>query len=304
MHIDQLLYLIEISNSPSINVASEKLNISYQALSHSVKALENELHLTLLTRTNKGSILTADGEKLVSLAKLFVKGIEQLQSSHADAVTQISGTVHFLTTDVCMEYFLFDLMDYCKTIYPDIQFETEISYDQQHFFDILQQDPKAFFLSFWGAELFLPATLPESLRKICIAQTEMRCICSPLHELASNESVSLKQLKKYDYLLRNSSAKNSFRSELFRAVYSESNPFLFEKKILSGHYITVCNKVPFSPYWIPQVNNSKKLVIQTLSDLHLAMICHNDFQMTPQAKAFLEILCHKFSVPMPTALLK
>ena len=37
MNLDQLKYLIEISNSPSINAASEKLHISYQALSHSIK---------------------------------------------------------------------------------------------------------------------------------------------------------------------------------------------------------------------------------------------------------------------------
>ncbi len=45
MHMDQLKYLIEISNSPSINVASEKLHISYQALSHSVKALEKRIRV-------------------------------------------------------------------------------------------------------------------------------------------------------------------------------------------------------------------------------------------------------------------
>ena len=48
MTSEQLAYLVEISRSPSLNVASQKLNLTPQALGSSIKLLEDELHLKLL----------------------------------------------------------------------------------------------------------------------------------------------------------------------------------------------------------------------------------------------------------------
>ena len=58
MRLEQLQYLVEISNSKSISIASENLYISQPALSRAVKNLEEELGVTLLFRTVDGVRLT------------------------------------------------------------------------------------------------------------------------------------------------------------------------------------------------------------------------------------------------------
>ena len=65
MRIEQFEYLLEISQNKSMNAASKNLHISPQALSNSIKKLEDELGLTILERTSMGVSLTPDGKSLL-----------------------------------------------------------------------------------------------------------------------------------------------------------------------------------------------------------------------------------------------
>ncbi len=76
MNMDQLYYLIELSQNTSINAASLKLHITPQALSTAIKKLEEELGFSLLNRSFKGISLTDDGEWLVKEASHFLNKIE------------------------------------------------------------------------------------------------------------------------------------------------------------------------------------------------------------------------------------
>ena len=59
MRTEQLLYLLEISKNPSLHIASEKLNMTPQALSASIRKLEEEVGFAVLERTTQGVTLTS-----------------------------------------------------------------------------------------------------------------------------------------------------------------------------------------------------------------------------------------------------
>ncbi len=80
MRTEQLSYLIEISKHKSMNIASQKLHISPQALSTAMKGLEKELNLHLLERTTTGVSLTKDGERLKDIALQFFYDLSELQA--------------------------------------------------------------------------------------------------------------------------------------------------------------------------------------------------------------------------------
>lgn len=69
MHIDQLRYLVLIQRLGSINKASEQVHISQQALSTSIKKLENEVGHDLLIRHTHGVSLTKNGRLLAKFAE-------------------------------------------------------------------------------------------------------------------------------------------------------------------------------------------------------------------------------------------
>ena len=62
MYLEQLEYLLEISKHKSIASASTMVHLTPQALSLSIKRLEEELQVPLLTRTSKGVFLTEEGK--------------------------------------------------------------------------------------------------------------------------------------------------------------------------------------------------------------------------------------------------
>ena len=78
MRLEQLICLVEISRHKSLNMASEKLHMTQQALSSSMKTLENELGVQILHRSRKGCTLTREGEKLLAFSGEILPRYQQL----------------------------------------------------------------------------------------------------------------------------------------------------------------------------------------------------------------------------------
>ena len=64
MTIQQLRYVIKITECGSITEAARQLFVSQPSLSAAVKELEAELGIEIFRRTAKGITLTADGQRV------------------------------------------------------------------------------------------------------------------------------------------------------------------------------------------------------------------------------------------------
>lgn len=73
MRLEQLKYLVDIAQSKSISKTAEKFFLSSQAVSKSIKQLEQELDTDLLVRTSMGVALTKVGEEIVVQAKRMLE---------------------------------------------------------------------------------------------------------------------------------------------------------------------------------------------------------------------------------------
>ena len=69
MTLQQLNYIITISEIGSINRAAEKLYVSQPSLTSAIKELEKELGIVLFNRTGRGVTLTADGADFLPYAR-------------------------------------------------------------------------------------------------------------------------------------------------------------------------------------------------------------------------------------------
>ena len=72
MTLTQLRYAITVANSSSMNEAARKLYISQPSLTTSIKDLESEFGIEIFSRTNKGVILTSDGEEFLGYARQVI----------------------------------------------------------------------------------------------------------------------------------------------------------------------------------------------------------------------------------------
>lgn len=88
MTLQQLRYLIAISEHGSINAAAQSLYISQSNISTSVKELERELGITIFTRSNRGVTLTNDGTELLGYARQVIEQADMLEARyrHGDEV--------------------------------------------------------------------------------------------------------------------------------------------------------------------------------------------------------------------------
>ena len=95
MTLVQLLYAVKIADTKSMNKAAAELFISQPALSGAVRDLEEELHIELFIRTNRGIVVTTEGEEFLSYARQMVelhkmideRYIEQKQSKKKFSVS-------------------------------------------------------------------------------------------------------------------------------------------------------------------------------------------------------------------------
>lgn len=73
MTLTQLVYAVKIADTKSMNKAAAELFVSQPALSGAVRDLEDELHIELFIRTNRGIVITTEGEEFLSYARQMVE---------------------------------------------------------------------------------------------------------------------------------------------------------------------------------------------------------------------------------------
>ena len=78
MTIQQLNYVITISESGSLNKAAEVLYVTQPSLTSAVRELEKELGITLFNRGGKGVTLTNDGAEFIQYARQVVTQYDRL----------------------------------------------------------------------------------------------------------------------------------------------------------------------------------------------------------------------------------
>lgn len=84
MTLQQLLYVLTISQEKSMNKAAEKLYISQPTLTSSIRLLENELHIQIFNRTNHGVSLTNEGREFLTYARQIYSQYELLKDHYED----------------------------------------------------------------------------------------------------------------------------------------------------------------------------------------------------------------------------
>ena len=125
MRLEQFEYFIEIANSKSISIAAENLFISQPALSRSIKALEEELGVTLFYRTVDGMRLTKAGQELYPEMKEIIDRTIAL-SKHAASFAKtcpdedFEGPFHIYTLPVLIDSLLMPTLEQLHHDYPDL----------------------------------------------------------------------------------------------------------------------------------------------------------------------------------------
>lgn len=100
MRLEQLKCLLDIAHTGSITSTAQRLFVSQQAVSKSIKQLERELGLELLIRTKTGVSLTHAGEEVVRYAENMLDESEKLRARVEELkhINKKQSTINILST--------------------------------------------------------------------------------------------------------------------------------------------------------------------------------------------------------------
>lgn len=84
MTLQQLKYALTIADCGSMNEAAKQLFISQPSLSETMKELETEIGLDIFLRSNRGIVITPEGEEFLGYAKQVTEQFGLLQSKYID----------------------------------------------------------------------------------------------------------------------------------------------------------------------------------------------------------------------------
>jgi LysR family transcriptional regulator, hydrogen peroxide-inducible genes activator len=81
MEIRQIYYALEIAKCRSFSAAARNLYITQPAITHQIKALEEELQVCLFKRSTHGVEVTPDGHKFCEYAMKVIESVDELRSA-------------------------------------------------------------------------------------------------------------------------------------------------------------------------------------------------------------------------------
>ena len=84
MTLIQLKYIITVAEEKSMNEAAKKLFISQPSLSSAIKEIEEEIGVNVFKRSNKGVIITPEGEEFVGYARQVVEQYTLLETKYIE----------------------------------------------------------------------------------------------------------------------------------------------------------------------------------------------------------------------------
>lgn len=129
MELNRLRSFVVVAETGHLTRAAEKLHISQPALSAQIRALEDELDLTLFERTSTGMTLTAAGKRLLAGADRILAEAQAFQAEAQALKGGISGRARLGTLSDPEFIRLGDFMNVAIERYPllEIDFQHEIT---------------------------------------------------------------------------------------------------------------------------------------------------------------------------------
>lgn len=83
MTLQQLKYIVTVASKGTISEAAKELYIAQPSLTSAIKELESELGITIFNRTNRGVILSVEGEEFLGYARQVIEQTNLIKEKYS-----------------------------------------------------------------------------------------------------------------------------------------------------------------------------------------------------------------------------
>ena len=294
MTLQQLRYAITVAETGTITEAAKKLYISQPSLTNAIHELEKEMNLVLFQRTNKGILLSGEGEEFLGYARQVLEQASILEDKYKG---NGGGKKQFC---VSTQHYSFAVNAFVDLIKEYGQGEYDFSLRETQTYEIIED--VAHMRSEIGI-LFLNDFNETVLRKILktndlefheLFVAKPHVFISRKHPLADRQVIMNQELEAYPYLSFEQGEHNSFyfSEEIFSTSERKKNIRVRDRATLFNLLIglngyTVCSGV------IDKKLNGKDIIavpLQDEGDMRIGYITHRKAVPGRLAATYLEAL--------------
>ncbi len=210
MTLQQLRYIITISEAGSLSKAAQILYISQPSLTSSVRELENELGITIFHRSGKGMSLTNDGVVFLSSARYLYTQYESLMEQYD------KNGPHKKRFAISAQHYSFAVKSFVELVkrYNTAEYEFAVreTKTREVIEDVstMRSEIGVIYLSDFNRKAMMKVLSSNGLEFHKLIDCKAYAYMSKSHPLAESESVSFKELEDYPCLSFEQGGESSF----------------------------------------------------------------------------------------------
>ena len=280
MTLNQLKYVIEISNQNSINEAAKRLFISQPSLTAALKSLEHEVGFEIFTRTNSGITLTVKGEEFLGYAKSVVEQYDILDAKY------ISKSNVKRTFQVSMQHYTFALNAFISVIKQYGMDEYEFEVHETRTFDVIdnvrnqKSEIGVLYMNNYNSAVLQKILRDAGLKFTPLFDCSIYAYMSKTNPLANKKLITMKDLDDYPCLAFSQGEHNSFyfaeevlsTYEYKRLIRVSDRATILNMMIgLNGYTLCsgiICEDLNGSDYCAVKLKTKEKMTIGYISRKH------------------------------------
>lgn len=266
MTLLQLKYIVTAAAAGSISEAAKQLYIAQPSLTSAIKELESELGITVFRRTNKGILLSAEGEEFLGYARQVIEQTNLIEARYLGAApVKHQFCVSAQHYSFAVEAFVALLQQYGGEEY-DFRIRETQTYELIEDVAKLRSEVGVLYLNRFN-ETVLRKTIREhdlKFHRLFIAKPHV--FVSSFSPLAKKRSVTLEELAPYPRLSYEQGEHNSFyfSEEILSTLESKKDIMVSDRATLFNLLIglngyTICSGV------ISEALNGKNIVAVPLA---------------------------------------
>ena len=210
MTLKQLEYVVKVAECGTVSGAAKALFVAQPSLSAAIQELESEMHLTLFHRTNKGVIVTKEGEVFLSYARQILEQTALLESRYK------GDPVRKQAFCVSTQHYSFAVNAFVDLIRERGGDRYDFSLRETQTYEIIEDvasgksEIGVLYLSEHNEDVILKLIKNNQLKfeEMFVAEPHV-FICKD-HPLAEKEMISMEDLRPYPYLVYEQGNNNSF----------------------------------------------------------------------------------------------
>ena len=294
MTLQQLKYVVAVAETGNITEAAKKLFISQPSLTSAVRELEKEMQVTIFNRTNKGVVVSNEGDIFLSYARQVLEQAGLLEEKFLNVKEQRPRF------SVSCQHYSFAVNAFADVIRSFGGSQYDFTLRETQTYEIIEDVSRLkseigiLYTSSKNEEIIKKLVKQNDLRFEILFVAKPHVFISSKHPLAEKKELSLEDLEEYPYLSFEQGEYNSFYfSEEILSTLDRSRNIKVRDRATLFNLVIGLNGYTVSSGIISKELNGENIIAKPLlvdEPMTIGTITQKNVTLSRYGKAYMEAL--------------